>query len=351
LGVRFPAGFRIAGAGTLLSAQRSINLYLRGGYGQSSVTYPFFDGYNLTSFKSLTLRNMGWGQDPSRLKDVFISQMANGLNVDNAQSKFAVVYINGKYWGLYELKENQNEKFFAAKHNIDADKVVMVRGNKWNVDTSDGYVVVKDMVDLMSFAKKNMNDSGNWKKYTDLTDSDYFMDYLIAETFFDCGDTYNQKFAHTSDNTLKWRPIYYDFDLSFGSSSASTFFLMTQQKYTRKAATSGAGAHITDLSLYYAYYKNAEWREAFIKRYAYVLNNVLTTDKLLTTYNSLVDSIKSEIPRTSGKWNMPSSVSVWNSKVSATRTIIKNRRKNVLKQLKNVFGLSDSEMNELFPND
>ena len=59
LGVKFPAGFRIAGAGTRTMPQHSINLYLRGGYGQSEITYPFFGGYDISTFQSLSLRNMG----------------------------------------------------------------------------------------------------------------------------------------------------------------------------------------------------------------------------------------------------------------------------------------------------
>jgi hypothetical protein len=348
LGVKFPAGLRIAGAGTITNhaPQISINLYLRGGYGQSSVTYPFFDGYNTATFKSLTLRDMGWNQDPTRLKDVFVPMAVNGLNVDNMQSKFATVYINGRYWGLYEFKENQNEKYFASKHGVDSDKVVVIRGNKYNVETvkSD-----PDIVALYALAKKNMNNSDTWTKYTSLVDSDYFMDYLVAETFFGCYDTYNQKFAHTTDNAMKWRPIMYDFDMCLSSSNVNfgTFF---QESYVRRAATSTDKAHVTDMSLYFAFYKNDEWREKFILRYAEVLNTVFTTDRLLSLYDGMVDSIRSEIPRTVQRWNMPHSSSQWDKDQKALRNIIKARRDMAKNKLKSYFELSDSRMKELFPN-
>lgn len=344
LGVRFPAGLRVAGAGTIYAQQRSFNIYLRGAYGQSSVVYPFFESYGTTSFKALSLRNMGGWQDNSRLKDVFISQMANGMNVDNAQSKFVVLYINGEYRGLYELKENQNEEYFASKYKIDPDKVVMVRDNKFSVDTSHGYVSVGDMENLLAFAKRNVNGDEDWKKYTSLTDSDHFMDYLIAETFFACSDWYNQKYVHTTDNTLKWRPVYYDFDLSFAGYAKNTFRLMTQQKIHR------ASGSYTDCSLYNAYFKNSEWKKAFVQRYAYVLNNILTTDKLLKYYDGLVDSIKDEMPGTINKWRVPSSISKWNGEVSSIRNIIENRRKFVIKELQNTFDLSDADISGLFPN-
>ena len=347
LGVRFPAGFRIAGAGTRTARQKSINLYLRGGYGRSSVTYPFFEGYDITTFKSISLRNMGAWQDPTRLKDVFINMAANGLNIDNAQAKFAVVYINGEYWGLYEFKENQNEEYFASKHGIDADKVVMVRGNKYNVETSR---TDSDIVSLYSLAQRNMNNADNFEKYTSRADSDYFMDYLIAETFFGCDDTYNQKYAHTTDDTMKWRPIFYDFDLCLSSKSESLFSKFFCNIYTRRDVDSLGHPHDTWMYLYNAFIKNDEWEQKFIERYAEVLNTTLTTERLLSLYDGLVDSIESEIPLTAARWPDPSSEGRWKKDVESLRNIIEARRGYCIRNLKNYFGLSNEYMDELFPN-
>lgn len=347
LGVRFPAGLRVAGAGTINYKQRSINLYLRGGYGMSSVTYPFFEGYDTTTFKSLSLRNMGgWQDKKTRLKDVFVSMAANGLNVDNAQSKFAVVYLNGEYRGLYEFKENQNEDYYASKYGIDPDKVVMIRGNVMNVETGRSD---KDIKNLYALAQRNMNIDANWEKYTSLADSDYFMDYLIAETFFDCYDTYNQKYVHTTDNAMKWRPVFYDFDICLSKSSVP-FGKFFKGIYTRRAQESDGTKHQTYMYLYNGFINNAEWEYKFIKRYAEVLNTAMTNDKLLALYDSLVDSIEEEIPRTSKKWGDPSSASQWKSDAKALRDKIEGRRKYVKKSLQSYFDLTDKEMAELFPN-
>jgi hypothetical protein len=347
LGVSFPAGFRIAGAGTRVARQKSINLYLRGGYGRSSVTYPFFEGYDITTFKSLSLRNMGAWQDETRMKDVFVSMAVNGMNVDNAQSKFAVLYINGEYRGLYEFKENQNEEYFVSRYGIDPDKVVMVRGNKYNVQTGRSD---RDIVNLYALAQRDMNNEELFEAYTSLADSDYFMDYLIAETFFNCYDTYNQKYAHTTDNSLLWRPIFYDFDICLGSVSAVVFGTFDRGIYVRKATDSQGRSHETYMYLYHGFLNNDEWERQFIIRYAEVLNTILTTDRLLALYDGLVDSIKDEIPRTSEKWGYPSSARQWQKDAASMRSYLENRRKYVIRNLQNYFHLSDAYMVELFPN-
>ncbi len=353
LGVKFPAGFRLAGAGTRGYAQKSINLYLRGGYGRSSVTYPFFEGYGITTFKSLSLRNMG--QDTTtRIKDAFIHMAVNGMNVDNMQTKFCAVYINGEYRGLYEFKENQNEDYLASKYGIDPDKVVAVRGNQYNVETGNSD---KDIMNLYNFVKRDMNDRQNFDEYTSRADSDYFMDYIIAETFFYCSDSYNQKFAHTTDDTLKWRPLYYDFDLSFNSASNSWFHFFQQDQYIRGLTESGLGERITNTSLYNAFMRNTEWRLKFLKRYAEVLNTTLSTENLLTVFDGLVDSMKDEMPRTIKRWGSPSSMDKWNDSIAVLRERIKDRRKYIIVQLKYFndqlpgnLRLSDEEFNALLPN-
>ena len=80
LGTSFPAGIRVAGAGTRrYMRQKSLNIYLRAGYGQSSVIYPFFEDYPITEFESLTLRNGGQDNDDSTstfMTDAYCSMLA-----------------------------------------------------------------------------------------------------------------------------------------------------------------------------------------------------------------------------------------------------------------------------------
>ena len=177
LGVRFPAGFAISGAGTRFYAQRSFKLNLRGIYGQSAVTYPFFDNYNITTFKSLTLRNMGQDSQ-SRIRDLYSSVVVNGMNIDNMQAKFAAVYINGAYWGVYELKENQNEDYMASKHGVDPKKVDVIRGGVNAISGTN-----KDIKSIYALSQKNMNNPDVFEEWSSRVDSDYIMDYVIAQTY------------------------------------------------------------------------------------------------------------------------------------------------------------------------
>ena len=52
LGVEFPCGLRVNGASTLNMRQKSMSIFLRGGYGQSSTKYNFFPGNEVTEYTS-----------------------------------------------------------------------------------------------------------------------------------------------------------------------------------------------------------------------------------------------------------------------------------------------------------
>ncbi len=345
LGVRFPAGFRIAGAGTRSFRQKSINLYLRGGYGVSSVTYPFFEGYNINTFKSLSLRNMGQDHVLTCVRDAYFHTIANGMNILNMQSKFAVVYVNGKYWGLYEFKENQNEDYLNAKFGINQDDVEFLRSTKYAYKGDS-----RQINQLFSLAAKSKNSQSSWDEYMSKIDVDYFTDYLIMQTFMGNNDYYNQKYTHTTDNSLTWRPMFYDLDFGLKNGSNSSAWAFFSPGGVTNTDELGNVTSYIDMGLFYALYCNDGWRDTFVRRYAELLNSTLSTENLLKVYDDMVASIEGEMPRHIARWNTPSSVSTWKSNVKDMRNTLEKRRSYIIRELTKRFSLSSAEVKELWPN-
>ena len=344
LGVRFPAGFRIAGAGTRTFRQKSINLYLRGGYGLSSVTYPFFEDYDINTFKSLSLRNMGQDHTDTCLRDAYFHTITNGMNILNMRSKFAVVYINGKYWGLYEFKENQNEDYLNTKFGINQDDVEFLRSTKYAYKGDS-----RQINQLFSIASKSKNSDSSWDEYMSKIDVDYFTDYLIMQTFIGNTDYYNQKYTHTTDNSLTWRPMFYDLDLALQTSTHDAWAFFRPGGVTNTDDLGNVTSYI-DMGLFYALYCNDGWRDKFVKRYAELMNSTLSTEHLLEVLDEMAASVEGEMPRHISKWGTPSSVGSWENNVESLRNSLKNRRAHIIKELKGLFNLSDAEVKELWPN-
>ena len=65
-----------------------------------------------------------------------------------------------------------------------------------------------DFKRVRAFALENdLSNDALFEKFAQWVDVDYFTDYLIAQTYFNNGDMFNQKYWRSQDYKVKWRPI------------------------------------------------------------------------------------------------------------------------------------------------
>ena len=150
-------GLRLFGGSSRALAQKSFKIIARkDGYfgedtpyvGLGTFTYPFFPertviagknaGKVLEKYDGLILRNGGndsllaTAADPDRptllrdgISNEFIAKYAP--NVQMSYAHFASVYLNGEYYGILELRENQNEDYIKRLYGVDDNDVVVVK--------------------------------------------------------------------------------------------------------------------------------------------------------------------------------------------------------------------------------
>ena len=157
-------GVRIFGGSSRALSQKSFKIIARKtGYydtemyeGKGTFRYAFFEqrtvkagkdaGQVLDRYDSLILRNGGNDSllhnscDPlhaSLLRDNAVNNFAAHVTdtLDYACSAFAVVYVNGEYYGILDMKENMNEDYVKRVYDVADDDVVVVKSE---LDTSRG---------------------------------------------------------------------------------------------------------------------------------------------------------------------------------------------------------------------
>lgn len=157
-------GMRIFGGSSRALSQKSFKIIARKtGYyetemyeGKGTFRYAFFDGRTvkagadagqvLDRYDSLILRNGGNDsllhtacdpQHASLLRDNAVNNFAAHVTdtLDFAYSAFAVVYVNGTYYGILDMKENMNEDYVKRVYGVADDDVVVVKSE---LDTSRG---------------------------------------------------------------------------------------------------------------------------------------------------------------------------------------------------------------------
>ena len=161
LGVSFTAGIVPKGRSSLKYGQKSVTIRLREQYGRTEITYPFFEGGSVSTFIELTLRNSGQDYFGSRLRDSFVQTLAQDMDVDGIRTRLAAVYVNGVYWGLYDLNEEQEEGYFEAYYGLGYDDIDMIdRNNTVKVGCVENHLLVRsyarswDLADDAVFAER-----------------------------------------------------------------------------------------------------------------------------------------------------------------------------------------------------
>ncbi len=336
LGFSFDMGLRIAGAYSRADPQKSFNVYARNIYGYNEFTYPFFPDFYpekpLTN-KALTLRTSGQDFRYTKIRDIFMTTLLAGTGLDYQAHRQAVLYINGEYWGIYNIRERINEHFLAYNHGVDADKLDILQGNGWvRAGYNSHYVQMRNFI-----RARDMSRAENYEYIQTQMDVQNYIDYWVAQIYFAQTDSANIRFWREQSEEGRWRWITFDLDWAFWVNNYDHNTL----RFVTNPAGTGYGRNLSTVIMTNLL-KNPDFRDLFIERLAYHLNYTFETGRVLTLIDELVANIEPEMPRQLERWG--GSMSRWNSEVDVLRTFAERRHAYLLRYIKNYFKLSSDEM-------
>lgn len=323
-------GLRIHGAGSRAWDKKSLRLYATGdNSSKNSIDYPFFSGLPVTSFKRLLLRNSGNDYERTLFKDASIQQMAKGLNVEIQDYKPSIVFLNGEYWGIHNLRERLDEYYYASHYGIDKDSIEFFSNP--DIDGDSGHYL-----STSNFIKNNsMADTANYDYVKTRIDIDNFIDYTIMELYAANWDwpvgniTYWRKRINFNANAPKgldgrWRWALWDIDLSF-------------EEYEQNYFSRALGA--SDFFLQYLL-PNQAFKTQFINRYADLINTHFQPQRLINVINTSKALINSEINENITRWTRPTNYSTWESNVNLMIAFANNRPNIARQHVVSQFGLT-----------
>ena len=341
IGTEFPCDIKAKGRGTLKNnKQKSLTLSLRGAYGMSHVDYPFFDDYAFTNFSAFALRQAGQDFNGARLRDAFASRACLGLNVDCANSRFCIVYVNGSYYGIYDFNEELNSKYLETHFGVDSDSVnsIMRNGSTAMKGTKD--VFKKDF----EMAKNaDLSSDSAYQKFIQKVDPDAFIDYVICRQYLLDTDSFNQKYWRTIDYGIRWRPILYDMDFAFRSAASRNIANL----YFNRGGTPSNNGSLTYFWFSCALRTNKAWSQKFVERYVELMMTQFSAQNMTALLNRMVKELEPEMERHIAKWGYPTSISKWKSEIDALRKKLEQRPQYALEHLRKEFKISTSDMNAL----
>jgi hypothetical protein len=215
------AGIRVRGGGTRMKNQKSLTVYFRKKYGTALLPFALFDKSG--EYKTFALRN----GDIERLKfkDTFLQDLARGRHYTVLDSRPAVLFLNGEYWGPYSLNEIISGKMMETRFGVDKKNVVVIKELKVQVGKKEDIKLYKE---LQAFADKDLTDPEIYRQFCDTVDIQSMSDYFALRIYIGDADwdpVHNHMLWRTKDtsyNCGRWQFIVHDTDDSAGYSTASS---------------------------------------------------------------------------------------------------------------------------------
>ncbi len=243
--------------------------------------------------------------------------MAIGANAYYSAWRPVSVYINGAYWGLYELREKFDTEMFETLENADPNTVEILSSSAqygFTLRAVEGDV--QHFYDAYnSFAGLNPQDTGFWNVADHYFDMIYYNDYIIAETWMgnaDWGFNYNNLKLYRSDATdYRWRYCLMDLEYGllpnpFPDGSVNCHSDLINALFNADAiSTPPNNPH---LNIWLKGIQNDRFRNYFINRYADQMNSLYLLPRLLAIEDSVYNLTLPEMSNQYQRWGDPLNV-------------------------------------------
>lgn len=184
---------RVKGGATRDLALKSLALYANKRFGTKRFDYEFFpdDAPRLTDWKSIELRNSGNDFDYLYFRDALIQRtMGRHTDLDWQPYRPAIVYINGQYKGMLNMRSRSNEDLIYTLYN-GLEDIDMVE-NWWEL--KEGKID-----NFNRFVDFYTQQGHTYEEFEEWMDVEEFANLMIMNTFFD-----NKDFP--ANNIVCWRP-------------------------------------------------------------------------------------------------------------------------------------------------
>ncbi|RMG31428.1 MAG: T9SS C-terminal target domain-containing protein, partial [Bacteroidetes bacterium] len=328
----FDGGVKIFGGWSRAMDQRSLSIFARRRYGTPDIDYPLFPDRPYTHFQALVLRNSGNDWLNTMMRDATLTSLMKGSGLDYQAYRPAVTYLNGQYWGFYNMREKINEHFLAAKHDLDPASLHIAEQNGKRI-----YGDNQDYLDLINFiSATSLAQQHNYEQVAAQIDIDNYIMYQLAQVYFDNTDWPGNNIKFWKADGGKWRWILFDTDFGFGIWDNSKF-LNNTLAFALEANGEGWPNPPWSTLLFRKLMENENFRHKFVNQFADELNTRFLPGRVGAHIDSMAAGIVAEIPAHYQRWG--GSVEYWASQVENMKRFANLRAQRVKYHIMGQFGL------------
>lgn len=325
---------RIMGGATRGNKMKSLAVYANKRFGEKRFTYELFpeDRPGITDFKSIALRNAGNDFDYLFMRDAVIQRnTAQHCDIDFQAYRPAIVYFNGAYMGMLNIRERSNEDNIYTNYDGLEDIDMFENWSELKEGSWDNYNAFK------AFYAEHGHTLAEYEQWMDTME---FLNLMLVNLFYN-----NRDFP--GNNIVMWRPlaedgrwrwIMKDTDFGLGLYGVPSNYNSIKWIYDPNYDPNTSWANQYDHTrLFRRLMEDADFKREFIDRAAIYMGDWLNERGTRAVMDPMYDAIKYEYPhhrKLINEW-WPN----YNDEISAAQRWIAGRADYFYKHIADYYGL------------
>lgn len=320
--------------------QRGFDYVCRDQYGQNGdIDHQIFpertrDGYQRLILKPAANDNYPFSSGGAHIRDAYVHTLSDraDLKLDERTWRPCVLYLNGSYWGVYEIREKADDHDF-TDYYYDQDKFnlhyLKTWGGTWQEYGSPNALPAWN--NLKNYvAANNMGNPANFAYVDSLFSWKSLVDYFVLNSVTVTTDWLNWNTSwwrglDTTGDHKKWGYVLWDLDATFGHYINYTGVPSTLPNAdpcnVENLPNPGGQGHTEILQKLIN--ENPIVEQYYIARYIDLLNTKLSCSFMIPLLDSMLAEIEPEMPGQIAKWG--GSMTTWQNNVLALKNYINTR--------------------------
>lgn len=319
-----------------LLAQKGFNIF------PENAEY-IFEGVMGEANTSLMLR-------PGGAKDWRYTQFRDALNHMLVEDRELVVqqavpcqvFLDGEYWGLYNLQERVDQGLVAENYAVRSEDVIVTKNNHVVGEDDSYYELYRDVISFVESCDLTIEE--NYAEVEKMIDIQSYIDYYCFQIYVAACDTIGNNYSCWRTKTVstkdyydgKWRWVLYDTDDSTGA----------RKELSNVIVDSFSGGHMTiapmEDVLFSSLIQNEEFKYRFVSTFVEMADTNFAPERVNAIIDELTDkymeaSVISHIRWIHGEYDEEQYL----ERVEVVRDFFNRRRSYIMEHLENNLGLDD----------
>lgn len=327
---RSDCGLKLHGATSrYVQEKKSLKLTFQNRY-DGELSYELFKN-GVEHFSSILLRSGQEGRSSSYMRDALMHELAEECfpELPSQAHRYTALYINGRYWGLYNLREAHSEEHYANHYGYNVDTVTQWR-EKWDKNGLFEEVYLYAMNHDLTYRD-------DYEYVASHLNIDSVIGWLILQDYsgnFDFNSPNMRFYWSEEDQKLCYALV----DLDLGMFKAGSLPALTYRGYYDYNKLAGA------------LMKNAEFRSRFCMQLNEALKGPMSDEAVLARINRIADEIRPEIAREKARWGgRPADWEKLIEDIRAYVTVNRGRARNMVRLMVLDGALKTAEAKEYLP--